>query len=90
MLPEFERVVVLAGRFFPGDPRCQPGHQWAEDFVNNIVVPKGARTIRAFFAWGLWRDGFFFVFADLDFDIFDFAFGFAFAFGFTAYEGVYS
>ena len=49
-LPEFKDILVVKGSFAPGGARCQPGHSWQASKIDNIEIPKGAKTVRAFFS----------------------------------------
>ena len=45
LIPEFKATIWLPGSFEPSDPRCKIGFIWGEGFVNDIAVPKDAKTI---------------------------------------------
>ena len=49
LLSEFSSVLTLKHSFRGSDPRTRPGHVWQEEVIAGQKVPKGSKTIRAWF-----------------------------------------
>ena len=50
LLPEFERVVTMRGKYCASQACTRPGHSWNAGTYNGVVVPPGAKTVRCHFS----------------------------------------